>query len=88
MRLQLHWQIIIALILAVTVGSVIGKDTTLLGINFFSVLSFIGTLFINALKMIIVPLVVSSIIVGIAGVSRLGAAVQGRVPICDRRQDT
>ena len=68
MRFQLHWQIIIALVLAVIVGSIIDKESTLLGINFFSVLSFAGTLFINALKMIIVPLVVSSIIVGIAGV--------------------
>ena len=68
MRLKLHWQILIALALAVIVGSIISKDTSLLGINFFSLFSFVGTLFINALKMIIVPLVVSSIIVGIAGI--------------------
>ena len=68
MRLQLHWQILIALTLAVVIGSFTDKDSTLLGINLFSVYSFFGSLFINALKMIIVPLVVSSIIIGIAGV--------------------
>ncbi|MEJ2140781.1 MAG: dicarboxylate/amino acid:cation symporter [Gammaproteobacteria bacterium] len=68
MHLKLHWQILIALLLAVIVGSMVSKETSLLGVNLFSVFSFLGTLFINALKMIIVPLVVSSIIVGIAGV--------------------
>jgi Na+/H+-dicarboxylate symporter len=36
------------------------------------VFDFIGTLFLNALKMLIVPLVVSSIIVGIAGIGSGG----------------
>lgn len=68
MRLQLHWQILIALVFAVIAGSITDKDTTLLGINFYSLYAFFGMLFLNALKMIIVPLVVSSIIVGIAGI--------------------
>jgi len=68
MRLQLHWQILIALVFAVIAGSITDKDTILFGINFYSFYAFFGTLFLNALKMIIVPLVVSSIIVGIAGI--------------------
>lgn len=68
MRLKLHWQILIALLLAVIVGAFTGTDVSLLGINFYAIYSFIGTLFLNALKMIIVPLIVSSIIVGIAGI--------------------
>lgn len=68
MKLKLHWQILIALILAVIAGLIAGKDSGLLGITFFSIFNFIGTLFLNALKMIIVPLIISSIIVGIAGV--------------------
>lgn len=68
MKLKLHWQILIALILAVVVGRLTGTDASLFGVTFFSIYQFIGSLFLNALKMLIVPLIVSSIIVGIAGV--------------------
>ncbi|HEB56302.1 MAG TPA: dicarboxylate/amino acid:cation symporter [Gammaproteobacteria bacterium] len=76
--LKLHWQILIALLLAVLVGSLVGTQSGLFGITFYSVFNFIGTLFMNALKMIIVPLIMSSIIVGISsigatqGLARLG----------------
>ncbi|MBZ0104989.1 MAG: dicarboxylate/amino acid:cation symporter [Sulfuricella denitrificans] len=72
-RLKLHWQILIALVLAVIAGSLAGTDAALLGVRFYAVFDFIGTLFLNALKMLIVPLVVSSIIVGIAGIGSGGA---------------
>ncbi|MDP2431690.1 MAG: dicarboxylate/amino acid:cation symporter [Pseudomonadota bacterium] len=67
-KLQLHWQILIALLLAAIAGTLAGTDSALFGVTFYSVFDFIGTLFLNALKMLIVPLVVSSIIVGIAGI--------------------
>jgi len=67
-KLKLHWQILIGLGLAVVAGILTGKEATLFGVTFYSVYSFIGTLFLNALKMIIVPLIVSSIIVGVAGI--------------------
>lgn len=63
-RLALHWQIFIALVLAVLVGIFTDTTTTLFGISVDSVLNFVGTLFLNALKMLIVPLIMSSIIVG------------------------
>jgi Na+/H+-dicarboxylate symporter len=63
-RLALHWQIFIALILAVLVGVFADTTSTLFGISLDSVFNFIGTLFLNALKMLIVPLIMSSIIVG------------------------
>lgn len=66
-KIKLHWQIVIALILAVIVGSLTGKDASLFGLKFFDVYVFIGTIFLNALKMIIVPLITSSIIIGVAG---------------------
>jgi proton glutamate symport protein len=69
-KVKLHWQIAIALVLAVIVGRVTGTDTVLFGINVYSVYDFFGTLFLNALKMLIVPLVVSSIITGMAGASQ------------------
>ena len=66
-KLKLHWQIAIALVLAVIVGSLINPDTVVAGIKPFAVLDFIGTLFLNALKMLIVPLIAASIITGMAG---------------------
>jgi proton glutamate symport protein len=72
-KLKLHWQILIALLLAAIAGSLTGTDATLFGVRYYAVFDFIGTLFLNALKMLIVPLVVSSIIVGIAGIGGGGA---------------
>ena len=67
-RLALHWQILIALLLAALVGWWQGPDGALV-----PVMDFIGTLFLNALKMLIVPLIVSSIIAGLLGLSDKGA---------------
>jgi len=78
-KLALHWQILIALLAALVAGTLSGKEASLFGVSFYSVYDFIGTMFLNALKMIIVPLVLSSIITGIAGLGnhsglgRLGA---------------
>lgn len=68
-RLALHWQILIALGLAVLTGLVFDESFTLLGVPLLVVLSFIGTLFLNALKMLIVPLVMASIISGMMSLS-------------------
>lgn len=68
LKLKLHWQILIALVLAVVAGSLSGTTGSIFGIAVYSAYDFVGTLFLNALKMLIVPLVVSSIIVGIAGI--------------------
>ena len=63
-RLALHWQILIALGLAVLIGITTDTTTLLFGISLHAVFTFIGTLFLNALKMLIVPLIMASIIVG------------------------
>ena len=68
-NLALHWQILIALLLAILFGSLTTADSVVAGISLLSILDFVGTLFLNALKMIVVPLIVSSIIVGIASVA-------------------
>jgi proton glutamate symport protein len=77
-RIPLHWQIFAALVLAVLCGLAFGQarigDLPVTGI-----FDFIGELFLNALKMIVVPLVVTSVITGVAGIGttqgfgRLGA---------------
>ena len=64
-RIALHWQILIALVLAVIVGLLADESTTIFGVALMGVFTFFGGLFINALKMIVVPLIVSSIIMGV-----------------------
>lgn len=78
MKLALHWQIMIALVLAAIMGSTTGLTGQVFGITWIAIYDFVGTLFLNALKMIVVPLVVSAIIIGVSnvggqgGFSRLG----------------
>jgi Na+/H+-dicarboxylate symporter len=71
-KLKLHWQILIAIIVAALAGWVTGEEGTVLGLRAFAAYDFVGTLFINALKMLIVPLITSSIIVGVAGIGASG----------------
>ncbi len=63
-KIALHWQILIALCLAVITGLALDPAFSILGVPFLSILIFFGTLFLNALKMLIVPLVTASIITG------------------------
>ncbi len=79
MKIKLHWQILIALVLAVLAGYLSGTEGTLLGIELYAVYVFIGALFMNALKMIIVPLIISSIITGVSGVG--GSQGLGRLGV-------
>lgn len=82
-----HWPIIIALILGILFGVVLqwaGKggtpgwvDATLVGFK------FISGLFLKLLKMVIVPLVVSAVIAGIAGLGTLhGFGRMGLRTVC------
>lgn len=64
----LHWQILIALVLATLAGYFGGRDAAVFGVSAYAAYDFLGTLFLNALKMIIVPLVTATIITGIAGI--------------------
>jgi proton glutamate symport protein len=67
-RIPLHWQILIAIAVGAVAGYLVGPDTAVLGIKLTSVFDFLGTLFVNALKMLVVPLIVSSVISGVASV--------------------
>jgi len=78
-KLELHWQILIAIIVAGIIGSFVfnakaasGVDPTIFGIKYVTIFDYVGTIFLNALKMIIVPLITSSIIVGVAGIGSGG----------------
>lgn len=76
-KLALHWQILAALVLALAAGLLSGTEGAIGPVRLLGVYDFLGTLFMNALKMLVVPLVLSSMIVGIgsvsAGLGRLGA---------------
>ena len=77
-KLQLHWQIIICMIVGTFIGlsfhSSGSTDTYL-----YNFLILLGDIFIRLLKMVIVPLIFTSIIIGVssikdrAKIGRLGA---------------
>lgn len=77
-KLELHWQILIALGLAGLMGALFDERSRLMGIELTSILGFFGELFLRALKMLVLPLIMASIITGVAsvgagaGVGRLG----------------
>ena len=70
-KLKLHWQILIALILAVAFGY--------FAPNLVQYVSWMGVIFLRGLNMVVVPLILSSIISGVASIGsgtnlgRLGA---------------
>lgn len=78
MNLPLHWRMLIALVAAVAAGLLFGDSAA-----FIKVCSTVGTLFLNALKMLIVPLILAALINGLiggaeqGGLSRLGALTFG-----------
>ena len=69
MKLELHWKIIIGLVLGLAFGVVAATQGW---VNFVSNwISPFGKIFINLLKLIAVPLVLSSLITGVASLSDL-----------------
>ena len=87
--MKLHWKILISLILSFIIGlwSNLSVDQQSTTPAWFTGLKetclFIGTLFLNGLKMVVIPLVVTSIICGVAkigseaGFGRLGLKTVG-----------
>jgi len=61
--------LIIGIILGVILGGLVGSLYPVLGVK----LGFLGTLFLNALKMIVLPLIVVSITLSIMKVGNLGS---------------
>ncbi len=78
-KIELHWQILIAIGLAGIAGWAVNsaiasgiEDPSFIGISFIGLFDYVGSLFLNALKMIIVPLIFSSIVMGVAGIGSGG----------------
>lgn len=82
-KLELHWQILIAIALAIVAGLSTGTTGGIGSFTFVQAYDYIGTLFLNGLLMVVVPLVFSSIVVGIAkagggsDIGRLGLKTMG-----------
>ena len=92
MKKAAHWMILISLVvsavLAVILKSVSGNmepesSGFQIIIGFIDIARFVGEIFIRALKMIIVPLIITSVVAGIStlrgveGFARLGAKTVG-----------
>ena len=77
------WGVFIAIGAAVIFGSYVDKNATIFGISYYTIFNTIGTMFLNALTLVVVPLVSSSIITGIAriggdgGFGRIGVKTFG-----------
>lgn len=67
-KVSLAWQILIALVLGIALGSVLHYQTGEREWLITNLLSPAGDIFIHLIKMIVVPIVISTLIVGIAGV--------------------
>ncbi|WP_342650125.1 glutamate/aspartate:proton symporter GltP [Pseudomonas sp. REB1044] len=67
-KLSLAWQIVIGLVLGVAVGALLNHFSAEKAWWISNVLQPAGDIFIRLIKMIVVPIVISSLIVGIAGV--------------------
>jgi len=74
LRWPLYAQIFAGIALGVVAGLISGETAELFpGVTFDSIYDYIGTLFLNALKMLIVPLIATSIISGVAGLGGPGS---------------
>ncbi|MFW6464115.1 glutamate/aspartate:proton symporter GltP [Acinetobacter baumannii] len=67
-KFSLAWQILIALILGIVVGAVLHNQPEIKDSIVNNVLTPLGKIFISLIKMIVIPIVFSTLILGIAGV--------------------
>ncbi|MFC2136675.1 dicarboxylate/amino acid:cation symporter [Bacteroidota bacterium] len=63
-KIALHWQILIALIISVFIGALLPQSV--------KYISWMGDVFLRALKMIVVPLVLTSLITGVTNIGSGG----------------
>lgn len=77
-KYKLHWQILIALVFAIGLGVVINNhlggiaddSRPAWSVVILEISEFLGTLFLRALKMIVIPLIMSSIILAVMNIGR------------------
>ena len=70
MKLKLHWQILLSLVLAVIISVIFlatGTEESPVALKVIGGCDFVAIIFLNALKMLVVPLIAASIISGMIG---------------------
>lgn len=67
------WAVFIAIALAIMFGSWAGREANVFDVTFYAIFDVVGTIFLNALMLVVVPLVSSSIITGISRIGNEGA---------------
>lgn len=67
-KLSLAWQILIGLVLGIAIGALLNHFSAEKAWWISNILQPAGDIFIRLIKMIVIPIVISSLIVGIAGV--------------------
>ncbi len=67
-RLSLAWQILIGLVLGIAIGALLNHFSAEKAWWITNVLQPAGDIFIRLIKMIVIPIVIASLVVGIAGV--------------------
>ncbi len=65
LKIKLHWQILIAMLVGVLLGRILPPDSPV-----YSVIISLGTIFIRMLRMVIVPLIFTSIVTGVASIGQ------------------
>ncbi len=50
------WSVFIAIVLGVLFGGFAGPDLSVFGVTFYSIVDTLGTIFLNALTLVVVPL--------------------------------
>ncbi len=66
------WGVLVAIVLAVFFGNFVGETGAIAGVTFYSAVDLLGKIFLNALMLLVVPLVSSSIITGVSRVGNEG----------------
>ena len=66
-RLSLAWQILIGLVLGIAIGALLNHFSAEKAWWIANVLQPAGDIFIRMIKMIVIPIVIASLVVGIAG---------------------
>lgn len=65
------YQVFAAMALAIIAGLITGREAGIAGVTFYQIYSLLGQLFLNALMLVVVPLVTASII---SGTAKMGGA--------------
>ena len=71
--IKLHWKIFIAMFIGIIIGSIFQfLNTDLSNNTIYSIIVSFGTIFVRLLKMVIVPLIFTSIITGVSSITDSG----------------